>query len=157
MPQAVAEYVESKNIDNVEKIKRGIIKLYREDIAKYAEGYIAEATSIFNSIPSFLAHHDKKIKYSSLGEGDRFSSYKDAIHWVADSMVGNMCMGTDAPDVSGFVEATAAVFTANGGEADRLRMESSDGGGGRITQRCALRPTGRCLRQRSLAGARVEP
>ena len=28
----------------------------------------------------------------------------------------------------------------------------SDGGGGRITQRCALRPTGRCLRQRSLAG-----
>ncbi len=33
----------------------------------------------------------------------------------------------------------------------------SDGGGGRITQRCALRPTGRCLRQRSLAGARVEP
>ncbi len=30
----------------------------------------------------------------------------------------------------------------------------SDGGGGRITQRCALRPSGRCLRQRSLAGAR---
>ncbi len=27
-----------------------------------------------------------------------------------------------------------------------------DGGGGRITQRCALRPSGRCLRQRSLAG-----
>ncbi len=25
----------------------------------------------------------------------------------------------------------------------------SDGGGGRITQRCALRPSGRCLRQRS--------
>ncbi|CAI6164497.1 hypothetical protein DJICPGNB_03995 [Escherichia coli] len=33
----------------------------------------------------------------------------------------------------------------------------SDGGGGRITQRCALRPSGRCLRPRSLAGARVEP
>ena len=33
----------------------------------------------------------------------------------------------------------------------------SDGGGGRITQRCALRPSGRCLRQRSLADARVEP
>ena len=36
-------------------------------------------------------------------------------------------------------------------------MESSNGGGGRMTQRCALRPAGRCLRQRSLAGARVEP
>ncbi|KPO91707.1 hypothetical protein ACU87_07150, partial [Escherichia coli] len=26
-----------------------------------------------------------------------------------------------------------------------------------ITQRCALRPSGRCLRQRSLADARAEP
>ncbi|MBQ6780684.1 MAG: ATP-binding protein [Treponema sp.] len=99
MPQAVVEFVESGNIANVEKVKRGIIKLYREDIAKYAEGYVAEATAIFNSIPSLLAHHDKKIKYSSLGEGDRFSSYKDAIHWIADSMVGNLCVGTDEPDI----------------------------------------------------------
>ena len=99
MPKAVAEYVESGNIDKVEKVKQGIINLYREDIAKYAEGYVAEATAIFNSIPALLAHHDKKIKYSSLGEGDRFSSYKDAIHWIADSMVGNLCVGTDEPDV----------------------------------------------------------
>lgn len=56
------------------------------------------------SIPSLLAHHDKKIKYSSLGEGDRFSSYKDAVHWVSDSMVGSICMGTDAPDIfAGFM------------------------------------------------------
>src|SRR5699024_5801690 len=44
--------------------------------------------------------------------------------------------------------------------ADSLESSGSfesDGGGGRITQRCALRPSGRCLRQRSLAGARVEP
>ena len=103
MPQAVVEYVESGNIDNVEKIKRGIINLCREDIGKYAESYVAEATAIFNAIPSTLAHHDKKIKYSSLGEGDRFSSYKDAIHWIADSMVGRLCIGTDAPDIfSGF-------------------------------------------------------
>ncbi len=33
----------------------------------------------------------------------------------------------------------------------------SDGGGGRLTQRCALRPSGRCLRQRFLAFARIEP
>lgn len=103
MPQAVVEYAESGNIDKVERVKRGIIKLYREDIAKYAEGYVAEATALFNAIPSQLAHHDKKIKYSALNEGDRFSSYKDAIYWINDSMVGNICMGTDAPDTfSGF-------------------------------------------------------
>ena len=101
MPQAVTEYMTSANIDRVEKVKRGIIKLYLDDIAKYAENYVAEATAIFNSIPSQLAHHDKKIKYSSLSEGDRFTSYKDAIHWIDDSMVGNLCIGTENPDYFG--------------------------------------------------------
>ena len=101
MPQAVVEYVESGNIDRVEEVKRGIIRLYRKDIAKYAENYVSEATAIFNSIPSQLAHHDKKIKYSSLGEGDRFSSYKDALLWIEESMVGNICIGVDAPAAFG--------------------------------------------------------
>lgn len=101
MPQAVVEYAESGNINRVEAVKRGIIKLYREDIAKYAENYVSEATAIFNSIPSQLAHHDKKIKYSSLGEGDRFTSYREAILWIEESMVGNLCTGVDAPAIFG--------------------------------------------------------
>ena len=99
MPQAVLKYIETKNYDNVEKVKRVIVKLYREDIVKYAESYVAEATAIFNAIPSQLAHHDKKIKYSSLQEGDRFSSYKDAINWINDSMVGCLCYGLDEPTI----------------------------------------------------------
>ena len=101
MPQAVNAYVTSGNIDQVERVKRGIIKLYREDIAKYAENYVAEATAVFQAIPSQLSHHDKKIKYSSLEEGDRFTSYKDAIHWIDESMVGNLSMGIDAPETLG--------------------------------------------------------
>ena len=97
MPQSVLSYVNTKNYDDVEKTKRGIIKLYREDIVKYAESYVAEATAIFNAIPSQLAHHDKKIKYSALKEGDRFSSYRDALFWISDSMVGNFCYGLDEP------------------------------------------------------------
>lgn len=97
MPQAVVAYADSANIDRVEQVKRGILKLYQEDIAKYAEHYVAEAAAIFRAIPSNLSHHDKKIKYSALGEGDRFSGYKDALFWIGESMVGNLCMGTDAP------------------------------------------------------------
>ena len=92
MPKAVSEYGESANIDRVEKIKRGILKLYKEDIARYAESYIAEATAMFQSIPSQLSHHDKKIKYSSLGEGDRFSSYRDAIFWIERRFYGRKYM-----------------------------------------------------------------
>ena len=101
MPQVVSEYISSGNIDRVEQVKRGIIRLYREDIAKYAENYVAEAAAVFNAIPAQLAHHDKKIKYSSLEAGDRFSSYAEALYWIGDSMVGNLCYGTDAPGLFG--------------------------------------------------------
>lgn len=99
MPQAVISYVEQKNYDMVEKVKRNIIKLYREDIAKYADNYVAEAKAVFHAIPAQLSHHDKKIKYSSLQAGDRFTSYKDALFWIQDSMVGNLCYGLDEPTV----------------------------------------------------------
>lgn len=99
MPQAVLSYIETKNFDSVERAKRLILKLYREDIVKYAENYVAEATAIFNAIPANLSHHDKKIKFSALNEGDRFSSYKDAINWINDSMVGKICYGLDEPTV----------------------------------------------------------
>lgn len=99
MPQSVVSYAESRNYDMVERVKRNIVRLYREDIAKYAESYVAEATAVFQAIPAQLSHHDKKIKYSSLKEGDRFSCYKDAIHWIQESMVGSLCYGVDEPDV----------------------------------------------------------
>ena len=66
MPQAVDSYISSRSYDTTEKVKRTIIHLYREDIAKYATGHVAEARAIFDSIPEQLSHHDKKIKYSSL-------------------------------------------------------------------------------------------
>ena len=52
--------------------------------------------------------------------------------------------------------ATWAEQSAN---AMRLakKLREDDGGGGRMTQRVALRPSGRCLRQRFLAIARIEP
>lgn len=99
MPQAVVSYAESRNYDMVERVKRNIIRLYREDIAKYAESYVAEAAAVFQAIPAQLSHHDKKIKYSSLKEGDRFSCYKDAIHWIQEAMVGSLCYGVDEPAV----------------------------------------------------------
>lgn len=99
MPQAVLKYIETKNYNDVEKVKRNIIKLYRDDIVKYADDYVGKATAVFNAIPSQLSHHDKKIKYSSLGEGDRFLSYRDAINWINDSIVGTLCYGLDEPTI----------------------------------------------------------
>ena len=98
MPQAVAAYIATRNINDVERVKRDIIRLYREDIGKYAEGYVAEASAIFDAIPSQLSHHDKKVKYASLGAGKRYSNYSDALHWIEESMVGSLSYGVDSPE-----------------------------------------------------------
>lgn len=59
----------------------------------------AKATAPFNAIPSQLAHHGKKIKYSSLGEGERFSCYGDALAWISESMFGSLCYGAKEPSL----------------------------------------------------------
>ena len=52
MPQAVQEYVESKDFDRVDRIKRDILTLYRADIVKHATGYEMKVESIFDEIPA---------------------------------------------------------------------------------------------------------
>ena len=38
MPQAVKEWIETKDFDEVDRTKRNILSLYRSDISKYASG-----------------------------------------------------------------------------------------------------------------------
>lgn len=53
--QAVNKYLETKNFADVDEIKRDILNLYRNDIAKFAKGYENKVISIFNEIPSQLS------------------------------------------------------------------------------------------------------
>lgn len=64
MPQAVAEYVETKDFDRVDHVKRDILTLYRADISKHAEGYAMKVESFFNEIPAQLQKQDRKSRLS---------------------------------------------------------------------------------------------
>lgn len=39
MPQSVIAYIDGKNFEASDVAKRRILKLYRDDVAKFAEGY----------------------------------------------------------------------------------------------------------------------
>ena len=66
MPQAVARYVETREFDSIDRVKRAILELYRADIVKHAAGYEIKVEQIFDNIPAQLQKHDKKFKLSSL-------------------------------------------------------------------------------------------
>ncbi|MDO4332688.1 MAG: DUF4143 domain-containing protein, partial [Eubacteriales bacterium] len=99
MPQAVQEYAESRDFDKVDQVKRDILTLYRADIIKHAMGYEMKVESIFDEIPAQLQKHEKKFKISSLKKEARFRDYEDAMFWLADSMIANICYNSTAPNI----------------------------------------------------------
>lgn len=99
MPQAVAKYVESRDFNSVDYIKRQILKLYRKDIQKYAATYVSKVTKIFDTIPSQLQRHEKKFMLKALTEGARMRDYETSFFWLADAMIVNMAYNTTEPNI----------------------------------------------------------
>lgn len=99
MPQAVERYIETHDFDSVDRVKRAILDLYRADIVKHAVGYEMKVEQIFDDIPAQLQKHDKKFKLSSLKKEARFRDYDDALFWLSDSMIANICYNSTAPSI----------------------------------------------------------
>lgn len=99
MPQAVASYVEHRDFEEVDSIKRDILRLYRNDISKYAYEAETKVTSIFEDIPAQLQKHEKKFKLSSLGNRAKMRDYEDAFFWLDDARVVNTCYNATEPSI----------------------------------------------------------
>lgn len=99
MPQAVKEYVDTKDFNKVDQVKRNILDLYRQDIGKHAEGYSLKVERIFDEIPAQLQKHEKKFRLSSITKGARFREYEDALFWLKDAMIMNPCYNTTEPSI----------------------------------------------------------
>lgn len=99
MPQAVKTYRDSHDFDQVDRVKRDILELYRADIIKHAEGYQMKVAQIFDDIPAQLQKHDTKFKFSSLKKEARFREYEDALFWLSDAMITNICYNSTAPNI----------------------------------------------------------
>ena len=54
---------------------------------------------IFDDIPAQLQKHDKKFRLSSLKKEARFRDYEDAMFWLSDAMIVNMCYNSTAPSI----------------------------------------------------------
>lgn len=99
MPQAVEKYCESKSLSEVNVVKKRIVKLYRDDIAKFAKGYEAKVLSIFDEIPEQLTKHEKKFTLSSLHKNARYREYEDSFMWLSESKIVNHCFNSTEPNI----------------------------------------------------------
>ena len=99
MPQAVAEYVRSKDFNKVDSIKRQILRLYKNDIKKYAGTAITRVSAIYDAIPGQLQKHEKKFTLSAIKEEARMREFDSAFFWLDDARIANICYNTTAPNI----------------------------------------------------------
>lgn len=99
MPQAVLKYVETKDFDAVDRVKRGILQIYQNDIAKYATHVEHKVQSIFEQIPAQLQKHEKKFRLAALRKGASYRDYDDSFFWLSDSKIVNIAYNCTAPNV----------------------------------------------------------
>ena len=99
MPQAVKEYVKSRDFAKVDAVKRQILRLYRNDIKKYAGSASTKVSSIFEAIPGQLQKNEKKFKLADLNDEARMRDYDSAFFWLNDARLANICYNTTAPNI----------------------------------------------------------
>ena len=99
MPQSVLAYMNGKDFEASDVAKRRILKLYCEDVAKFAEGYEDKVFAVFDGIPGQLSKKEKKYKLSSLGKQARFRTYEDSFVWLNEAMIVNTCFNATDPHV----------------------------------------------------------
>lgn len=99
MPQSVLAYMNGKDFEASDTAKRRILKLYRDDIAKFAAGYEDKVYALFDGIPGQLSKKEKKYKLSSLGKQVRFRNYEDSFIWLDEAMIVNACFNATDPHV----------------------------------------------------------
>ena len=100
MPQAVSAFVEGKTFAQIDFIKRNILHLYEEDLAKYDIDNTQKASVIFKTIPEQLENKNSHFKFSVIDKNARYRDYVDAVSFIAESMIGNECINVTKPEIA---------------------------------------------------------
>lgn len=100
MPQAVDAFVSGKSYQDVDLIKRNILRLYEEYLQKNDAETNGRTSAVFQAVPEQLSNHNSHFKYSTIEKGARYSQYMDSVNFIAESMMGNACLNVSEPQVS---------------------------------------------------------
>lgn len=116
MPQAVNKYLETKDLSAVDKVKRSIIRLYRNDFQKIDK--TGKAMALFMAIPSQLANGANRFQPSTVVDKTRAEQLDNLIFMMQDSKTVNVCYHANDPNVGFDLSANRSaykIFTADTG------------------------------------------
>lgn len=129
MPQAVDVYRTTADFSKTDRVKRAILKLYENDISKYAGIDAPKVRGIYAQIPGQLSKKEKKYFLSAVNVDARMREYAESFRWLDESRIVNIARNATDPDIA----------LAMSEDYDTQKLYSSDTGI-LITQTFANRP-----------------
>ena len=100
MPQAVDAYRTTSDFSKADRIKRTILKLYGNDISKYAGIDAPKVRGIYEQIPGQLSKKEKKYFLSAVNADARMREYAESFRWLDESRIVNIARNATDPDVA---------------------------------------------------------
>lgn len=111
MPAAVSEFVNTRQLNNVLQIQRGIVNGYRDDMIKYAPSEDkAKIRECFDSIPIQLSKENKRFQYSIIKKGSTSSRFAGSIQWIEDAGIVRRCYNLNITELPLNGNADASTF-----------------------------------------------
>ncbi|WP_022778683.1 ATP-binding protein [Butyrivibrio sp. AE3009] len=93
MPEAVKEYLESKDYRAVDKIQRSLLQGYQYDIAHYAhaEEKVKAEKCYLSLAKQLLEKENHKFQYKEVEHGGRAQKYFSSIEWLLRADIISLC------------------------------------------------------------------
>lgn len=100
MPDAVQTFVNNRQMNEVLRIQRDIVRSYEDDMVKYAEKQDkSRIRECFQSIPRQLAKENKKFQYSVVRKGSTSAKYAGSLQWMEDAGIISRCYNLSLPEL----------------------------------------------------------
>ncbi len=83
MPEVVATYLKTENLEHVRSVQKEILDAYILDFAKHApKDDVMKIMAVWESIPNQLAKENKKFIFSAIRKSARARAFETALQWL---------------------------------------------------------------------------
>lgn len=83
MPSAVLKSLEAAHdYSAVQAVQKDLVRLYREDIAKYAGSRSLQVKAIYEALPTELSKENKRFQMKAVGRTVRYERYANDFAWL---------------------------------------------------------------------------
>ena len=100
MPQAVDAYLKTSDFGKVDHVKRTILKLYENDISKYAGIDAPKVRGIYGQLPGQLSKKEKKYFLAAVNADARMREYAESFRWLDESRIVSIARNATDPDIA---------------------------------------------------------